>query len=89
MANAIVTGMRGSDRNPAGVFNLVITFCLYGSDVADDVEGKPLEVSVELPADYSLSHFRDNIVAAVRGNALERGITVAAGDTDLPSYESG
>jgi hypothetical protein len=89
MANAIVIGMRGSDRNPGGTFSLIVTFCLYGADVDADVEGRPLEVPVQLPAGYGLSDFRDNIVAAVRGGALERGITVAAGDTDLPSYESG
>ena len=89
MANAIVIGFRGSDGDSTPSFFIIPTFLLYGADVPRNIVGRPQETSVELLPGYSLLDVKNNIVAAVRGAALELGVTIAAGDLDLPAYESG
>lgn len=88
MATAVVHALRpaGSPLFP-GQSAYVASCVFWGADVPVEIRGQVYDVLVQLTDGYTLGDLKNALGQAVGAQATELGLSLNAGDIDLPGFE--
>ena len=87
MAQAYATYRFPSGKGGQNQQRMLCTVWYWGSDVADEVDGQPVDIEVFLVPDWGLSDLKTALTQSVKDKAVELGLTVVDTDIYLGSLE--